>query len=318
MFGFLEGTRYIVATASLYAATAIFSAFASDVAGFMGAILFFSIGIIVASILVLFIYPNNANPHLTSPSGGGREGVAPAVEEKKEPAKRISLKLYLEVARYPHVWLCGLIVFFNYLAISLMNYMNLYFTSVFGISQALASTLVTTSGMISMVLGAYLGGLMADKVGSRSKFMMFAFIGMAVFFFLVLIIPGSKTWLWPFFVVLVISGFAAYCIKGIYFATLGDVKIPKYLVGAASGIVSLIGYMPDMFIYSVAGNIVTAYQKAGNPQGAYPIIFAIMVGTSVLGIAACAVLQHIIKVKNINTVLDNDAGKEAEVRAAKA
>ena len=64
------------------------------------------------------------------------------------------------------------------------------------------------------------------------------------------IIPGK-----PSFVVLVLINMLVLSIvllgmKGVFFAPLDEVRVPREYTGIAAGIVSFIGYVPDMFINS--------------------------------------------------------------------
>ncbi|GHT81872.1 hypothetical protein FACS1894130_13510 [Spirochaetia bacterium] len=117
----------------------------------------------------------------------------------KEKGEIISFKLFKEVLKYPHIWMCGVIVFFNYLAVSLGNYINPYFVDGFGVSTKLAATLSTTSAALSTVVSAYLGGIIADKMGSRVKFMACAFVGMFVFVVIMQLLPQDPSLLYVFF-----------------------------------------------------------------------------------------------------------------------
>ncbi len=49
-----------------------------------------------------------------------------------------------------------------------------------------------------------------------------------------------------------------YALRGIYFALLEENRTPKFLTGAAVGMVSLVGYTPDAFFGPVTGRILDA------------------------------------------------------------
>ena len=55
-----------------------------------------------------------------------------------------------------------------------------------------------------------------------------------------------------------VSYFAVFALRGIYFALLEANKTPKYLTGAAVGMVSFIGYSPEIFFAPIAGRILDA------------------------------------------------------------
>ena len=51
---------------------------------------------------------------------------------------------------------------------------------------------------------------------------------------------------------------AVYALRGVYFALLEENQTPKYLTGAAVGLVSVVGYTPDIFFPPIAGRILDA------------------------------------------------------------
>ncbi|MDR3336497.1 MAG: MFS transporter [Treponema sp.] len=274
MFGFLEGSRYAIGVVAMYGSIFVFSRFADEVAGFKGVIVYYSIAVIVASILTFIFYKEPKKE-----TAGGQK------------AEVISVKLFIEVLKYPHIWICGLIVFFNYIPISLGNYINAYFVNGYGVDPSKAALLATTSGALATVVSAYLGGWIADKIGSRVRFMSFAFIGMIIFATAMILTPTSKTLLYVFYAFSILFSFSAFCIKALYFSTIGDVKMPPHLAGSSSSVISLIGYMPDMFIYLVAGIVM---DKMGNAFG-YKFNFITMIVSSAIGFICCLVLIRMIK-----------------------
>ncbi|MDR0558434.1 MAG: MFS transporter [Treponema sp.] len=291
MFGFLEGSRYLIGILAMYGSIAVFGRFADEIAGFKGVIIYYSIAVAVAGLLVLFFFKESKK-------------TAEEIAAAKQKGEIISYKLFKEVLKYPHIWMCGVIVFCNYVPISLANYINPYFVDGFEVSTAHAATLTTTSAALATVISAYLGGIIADKIGSRVKFMAGAFIGMIVFVIVMQFIPLDPALLYVFFTFNVLFCFCAFCIKALYFSTIGDVKMPKHLAGASSGVISLVGYAPDMFIYLVIGSIMTSM---GNAFG-YRLNFILMTIFSALGFFCCLILLRMIrKTKTFEAVKEESA-----------
>jgi MFS family permease len=274
MFGFLEGSRYLIGVLAMYGSIFVFGRFADEVAGFKGVIIYYSAAVAAAGILVGFFLKEDKNQ--------------PAEGKKAEV---ISFKLFKAVLKYPHIWMCGLIVFFNYLAISLSNYINPYFVDGFGVDAGQAAFLTTTAGAIASVISSYGGGIIADKLGSRVKFMSFCFIGMFVFAVAMMLVPQAPGLIYVFFTFSVLFSFSAFCIKALYFSTIGDVKMPPHLAGASSGVISLVGYAPDMFIYLVVGLVMDGMGKLFG----YRFNFILMLCSSVIGFACCIALLTMIK-----------------------
>jgi MFS family permease len=278
MFGFLEGTRYGIGILATYGSILVFNRFAGaevdQVAGFKGVIVYYSIGVIVASLLTLIFYKE-------APKQAG-------AEVQKRDA--INFKLFWAVLKYPHIWMCGIIVFLNYLVLSLSNYFVAYLVEFMGMDASQAAFWITNTTMIYAVVCAYLGGWIADKIGSRVKFMAIAFVGMTVFAIVFFIIPAVPSSVVIFLVAYVLWGFCGTSIKALYFSTIGDVKMPAELAGSASSVISLIGYLPDMFIYAVAGSLM---DKLGH-AAAFKVDFGIMIAGAVIGLLCCFALIRMI------------------------
>ncbi len=75
---------------------------------------------------------------------------------------------------------------------------------------------------------------------------------------------------------------AVYSLRGVYFALIQETKIPAYLTGTAVGLISLIGYTPDVFFNSIAGRILDA-----NPGfTGYQNYFIMLASISIFGLLA--------------------------------
>ncbi|MFT7652423.1 MAG: sugar phosphate permease, partial [Candidatus Azotimanducaceae bacterium] len=54
----------------------------------------------------------------------------------------------------------------------------------------------------------------------------------------------------------ILSCTAVFALRGLYFAVFEDAKVPLGATGTAVGLVSVIGYTPDVFTYLVAGILI--------------------------------------------------------------
>jgi hypothetical protein len=73
---------------------------------------------------------------------------------------------------------------------------------------------------------------------------------------------------------------AVFALRGIYYALLEENQTPAYLTGAAVGLVSLVGYTPEIFFAPIAGRILDANPGAVGFQNYFFFLSAI----SLLGI----------------------------------
>jgi drug/metabolite transporter (DMT)-like permease len=77
-----------------------------------------------------------------------------------------------------------------------------------------------------------------------------------------------------------------FALRGIYFALLEENRTPAYLTGAAVGLVSLVGYTPEIFFAPITGRILDA-----NPGVVgFRHYFLFLAGIAMLGIVVVTVL----------------------------
>ena len=54
---------------------------------------------------------------------------------------------------------------------------------------------------------------------------------------------------------IVVSYFGVYALRGVYFALLEETRVPSKRTGAAVGLISVIGYTPDIFFGAITGRL---------------------------------------------------------------
>jgi sugar phosphate permease len=74
-----------------------------------------------------------------------------------------------------------------------------------------------------------------------------------------------------------------YALRGIYFALLEESQTPKNLTGAAVGMISLVGYTPDVFFAPIAGRILDANPGLVGHQN-YFMFLAVIAAVGILAV----------------------------------
>ena len=80
-------------------------------------------------------------------------------------------------------------------------------------------------------------------------------------------------------------------LRGQYYATLKDARIPMSLSGTAIGLMATIGYTPDIFLSPIFGSFI----DNNPPEIAYKYIFFTMAGFAVFGAIITLIFRHINK-----------------------
>ena len=277
LFGLLEGGRGLIGTIAAFGSVAVFSWAADSIGGMQNAIMYYSILMLVAGVLC-FIFMENDKP------------VAKTAEEKAAEGNPLNMKDFMEVAKMPRVWLCGLLGICNYSALIFHGYVTAYLSAAFEIPDSTVATLSVVRTYMMMMLGAFAAGFIADKLGSRIKFIQFGFIGMTIFALAYVVIPAGKSSIPLIVATFVVYGLCLYAIKALYFATIDEVMVPKRLAGTASGVISLCTYAPEIFLYTLSGSMVDKYVGTATPLKGYMNCFIAMSVLSAIGFVSAFIL----------------------------
>lgn len=78
--------------------------------------------------------------------------------------------------------------------------------------------------------------------------------------------------------------------RGIYFATLGEVGIPLHMTGVATGIISALCYLPDVYFAKLAGSWLDTYGNTG-----YDYIWIYTIACGVLGVIIALITYRYLK-----------------------
>lgn len=278
LFGLLEGGRGLIGTLVAFGSVAVFGLATDAIGGMKNAILFYSIMMLVAGVLAFFFLEDDK----------------PAAKEAGS-VKPLNKKDFLEVAKMPRVWLCGALGICNYSALIFHGYVTGYLSNAFGLSDTVVGNLSIIRTYVMMMVGSFVAGFVADKVGSRIKFIKWAFVGMAIFASLYVLIPTNGAGIPLVICNFIVYGLFLYSIKALYFSTIDEVLVPKRLAGTASGIISLCTYAPEVFLYTVSGSIVDKYVGTATPLRGYHICFIMMAVLSVIGFVCGTILLKMNK-----------------------
>lgn len=203
----------------------------------------------------------------------GAETAGMEVHEEK-----ITVGTALQVLKMPGTWLVAFLIFFCYSFTACgSGYLGTYTVNVIGISASAASTFAIVRNYIIGAVSTLAIGFVADKIGFKVKTLGF-YLAAAVIATVALIFSGSAG---PGLglIVCVVFAFIYTGMRGIYFATMEEVGIPLALNGVATGIISFICYLPDVYFAKIAGIWLDKYGNAG-----FTYIWIWAIGCGILGI----------------------------------
>ena len=193
-----------------------------------------------------------------------------------EESDRIVWSQAGSAVRNPALWYQAAIVVCAYVGYKSTDDFSLYARDVLEYDDVAAARIGTLTFWVRPV-AAVLAGLLADRV-SASKVVLGGFLIMGTGTLLLssgVIGPGRE---WLLLISIVYSGLGIYALRGVYFALTAEAQIPVSVTGTAIGIVSMVGFLPDVFFGPVMGYLLDASPGAAGHNDVFAMVsmFAIV------------------------------------------
>jgi len=272
-FGALEGGRNFSDLVSATILLAIFAYRGGDDVALAEIIVLISISTLILAVAVWTIMKDRITPS------------DQAVDESSAP----SMADVIEVLKLPIVWLIALIIMTAYSGLWGAIYFTPYATEVFGLGVVWGGAIGVGKYWLAAI-AAIIAGLIADKIGA-AKAVLGCFVLMTAGFLVFGIFPGAPDLVPLLIINVAIISCAVYALRGVYFSLLEQGCIPIAVTGTATGVISVIGYTPDVFLPVLAGVILDANPGAEGYQNLFLFISAL----SFLGLIAAYVVYRKIQ-----------------------
>ena len=275
-FGFLDGGRGLSAALIGFVGIAILASMLPDnvasaipekqTASFRMVILAFSVFTFLIALLVWFTLPKS------------RSGEEHSASRDWKGIRRI--------LRMPVVWMQMIIILCGYVGYKITDDFPLYAQDVLGFNEVNAA-LVGSMALLMRPLVALIAGFLADRYAPSSL--------ISLSFILVVIsglLAGSGVlvagMLLPYIFLFLIVTSGIYALRSLYFTVMNEGKIPLELTGTAVGVVSVIGYTPDIFVGPGMGWLLDSYPGALGHQ--YLFLFLSVFG--IIGFVASVLFRR--------------------------
>ncbi len=242
-FGILDGGRGLVAAAAAVFATGMFALYmpadanlASDAQraeGFRTVILFYSIATFATGIVTWLLLPKS-DASASSSGGSVVRGMASVVKK-------------------PIVWAQAAVIVCAYCGYKGLDNYSLYAVQVLGMDEVEGARFTAYAAYIRPVACVF-AGVIADRF-RPSRIIALTFTLLIIAFAMLSVATPTQSWLVYIYANIFVSIFAVFALRGVYFALLAETKTPAHLTGTTVGMVSLVGYTPEIFFASIAGRI---------------------------------------------------------------
>lgn len=172
-----------------------------------------------------------------------------------------SFKNALESFKDSRVWLLSVIILSSYCGYKGIDNYSIYLTNVHNVSVERSSQLMSILLWLRpfSVLGiGFLSDVFQRRV-HRGRFHMLTVLLLAAGVSQTLLALFGSTDFILAFSVMATSVCYVYGLRAVYFSVFGDLKIQNYLIGTTVGIVSFVGFLPDIFLGYVSGRLVDTF-----------------------------------------------------------
>ncbi len=280
-FGFLDAGRGLVAASMGSLGVLIFSAFLTNnielsslierKEAFRYVILFSSFMVFLTGFLVLFFMDSNQK------------------DEKDYVVSTNSFSNIKTVLKIESVWLIMIIIISAYIGYKVTDIYSLYASDVMLFDQIEAAN-VSSLQLYLRPLVCILIALLADK-SSYIYFIIIGFltmlIGSTIFAFGIVQLNMN----FIFYMSLIVVATGTYAIRALYFSIMQEGRIPLVLTGTAVGLISVVGYTPDIFATPIFGYFLDKYPGILGHQ----YVFTILAFFSILGLLASIKFANLFK-----------------------
>ncbi|MFT5999299.1 MAG: nitrate/nitrite transporter NarK [Neolewinella sp.] len=184
--------------------------------------------------------------------------------EKEIILEKISIPQVRAVLRLPSVWLLMIIILCAYVGYKVTDVLSLYAQDVMLYDQVQSAQVGTFLLFARPITGATIG-ILADRTQSTFWLALsFAISFFGALLFATGIISDSETAL--FFISILVVATGVYAARCLYFAVMESGQIPLVLTGTAVGLISVVGYTPDIFTGPAIGYLLDNSPGAAGHQ----------------------------------------------------
>lgn len=183
------------------------------------------------------------------------------------------------VLRQPVVWVQATIVVCAYSGYKGLDNYSLYAHQVLGLSELEAARFTAASSYLRPV-AAIAAGLLADRLTARNV-ICGIFLILCVSYLTLGLSRPTQAALSLIYANLFITFFGVFALRGVYFALLEETRIAPASTGTAVGIISVVGFTPDVFFAPISGRLLDAAPGLAGHQHYFLLLAAIaFIGTA--------------------------------------
>jgi sugar phosphate permease len=193
------------------------------------------------------------------------------------------------IAKQEKIWLCAICILTGYQLFWATYSFSAYMQNFYGLTAVTVAS-ITVAKLWMRPIGAAAAGFAGDFLNRDYVLSGLLILSSAALAGLILLPAGAGTVV--LLGIVMVIGFLTYAIRGIFWSTLDSCKVSNNIKGLAIGLISLVGYSPDLYLPLASGYLFEAYPgKTG-----YAIYFGGIASTGIVGAFAALRLHYLVNV----------------------
>ncbi len=213
----------------------------------------------------------------------------PDEESSRRSSRAKTFKGMGDVLRTRRIWVQAMVVICAYCGYKGLDNYSLYAVQVLGMSELDAARFTAATAYIRPI-AAIAAGLIADRFSAR-RVLLSLFIAMMISYGVLSKIAPSPELMNILYANIFISYFGVFGLRGVYFALLEETRIPNDRTGTAVGLISVVGYTPEIFFGPISGRILDHSPGVTGHMN----YFLLLTGISAVGVVIVLVLTSLLK-----------------------
>ena len=205
----------------------------------------------------------------------------------KSKSSNFNLEGVLHVFKMPTVWLQAFIIICAYVGFKATDDFSLYASDVLKLDEVEAAKMGTVS-LWMRPIAAIAAGYLADRFSA----------GLMTVVSFTLLAVGSLVlgcdfihagMVGVFLMTVICASLGIFALRGLYYAIMKEGNVPVVFTGSTVGLVSVVGYTPDVFMGPVMGYLL---DRSPGPIG-HQHVFLVVFGFAIAGLAGSLVFRHL-------------------------
>lgn len=216
-------------------------------------------------------------------------------EKKGNKEDGFNFKNVMILFKDPNQWLIWLAIGLGYTAYIGMTYISPLLASEFGVSPSVITVLDTIKNSGIGLVAPLIAGVLATRYGAVRSYFRWLWLYI-ISMVLIIVLPWQPAFAAIAILSVILLSLSAKGRSAISNTVLMNIKTPMILFGTSVGVESLIMRIPDIFMFTIAGNMIDTYGSKG-----YYMVFGACLGFAVLGFLCNLIVYRRLK-----------AGKDSE------